>query len=211
MNNPSPIETTLALTVQVRSANGSSTEFCQNEEESIRKTLRSLTSPRLFTQPQLVLAGEPGVSAIPCPSIDMIFARTLARTPLIFPLIFPAGLLDLVEGQDDPLAIGSPLHANRTRVATPRLSPLVSRLKIHTTGGWAVTLRALATARDSAQHESQPADQLRTLPIIPFRLLEGGIGLINPKNITGVSVEPACDAWHDSAPMDLFRRNPYRF
>jgi hypothetical protein len=206
------IETTVDLTIEVRSADGTSAEFYQTDEECILKTLRLLTSPRLLTQPQLVLASEHSANTIPCRSIDIILARTAVRTPLIFPLIFPAGLLDLAEVQNDWRLDDSACAADQTGLGTPRLSPLVSHLGIHTVGGWSVALRALATARDSVQDQIQPSARLSSLPMVPFRLLEGGIGLINPNNITCVSTKPAHDVLPESAlPMDLLRRNPYRF
>jgi len=212
MNTPVPakIDTVVDLTVEVRSADGTSTEFYQTNEECIRKTLRSLTTPRVFTQPQLVLASEHSINTIPCRSIDMILARTLARTPLIFPLIFPAGLLDAVEAKSDwP---GEPsTDEEQAGAGIAGLSPRVSHLEIHTPGGWVVVLRLLATARDT--YDQRPASaQLCELPVIPFRLLEGGIGLINPNNITRVSTRPSPAALPETAlPIDLLRWNPSRF
>ena len=69
------------LTIELRSANGSSTEFYQANEERVRETLRLLAAPRLFAQPHLLLASQHCASMIPCKGIDMILARTSARTP----------------------------------------------------------------------------------------------------------------------------------
>ena len=74
------------LTLELRSANGTSTEFYQADEERIRETLRLLAAPRLFAQPHWLLASQHCASMIPCRAIDMILARTFARTPLKFPL-----------------------------------------------------------------------------------------------------------------------------
>ena len=187
-------------------------EFYQTEEECIHKTLRSLTTPRLFTQPQLVLASEHSLNTIPCRSIDIILARTSARTPLIFPLIFPAGVLDVAEVQSDWPGGDFSTDEDQAGGGAARLSPLVSHLEIHTAGGWVVTLRVLAMVRGTSQDQRQASAQLCELPVIPFRLLEGGIGLINPNNITRVSTQPTPDALPKTAlPMDLLRWNPYRF
>ena len=92
--------TTVDLTLELRSANGSSTEFYQADEERVHETLRLLAAPRLFAQPHLLLASQHCASMIPCKGIDMILARTSARTPLKFPLNLPAGLFDIVEQPD---------------------------------------------------------------------------------------------------------------
>lgn len=68
------------LTVEFRSADGTSTEFYQANEERIRETLHLLAAPRLLAQPHLMLASEHGASLIPCRGIDMIPpARRLGR------------------------------------------------------------------------------------------------------------------------------------
>jgi hypothetical protein len=47
------------------------------------------------------------------------------------------------------------------------------------------------------------------LPAIPFRLKAGGIGFINPENITRVSAHPTPDALPSTAlPMELRRCKP---
>ena len=99
MNTP-PVDMTtnpIDLTIELRSANGSSTEFYQADEERVRETLRLLAAPQLFAQRHLLLASQHCASMIPCKGIDMILARTSARTPLKFPLNLPVGRFDLVE------------------------------------------------------------------------------------------------------------------
>ena len=57
MNIP-PVDMTtnpIDLTIELRSANGSSTEFYQTDEEHVREALRLLAAPRLFAQPHLLL------------------------------------------------------------------------------------------------------------------------------------------------------------
>ena len=92
--------TTTDLTIELRSANGSATEFYQADEQRVHEALRMLAAPRLFAQPHLLLASQHWVSMIPCKGIDMILARTSARTPLKFPLNLPAGVFDIVEQPD---------------------------------------------------------------------------------------------------------------
>ena len=99
MNTP-PVDMTtnpIDLTVELRSADGSSTEFYQADEERVRETLRLLAAPQLFAQRHLQLASQHCASMIPCKGIDMILVRTFARTPLTFPLDLPLGLFDIVE------------------------------------------------------------------------------------------------------------------
>src|SRR5208337_3715475 len=88
---------TTDLTIELRSANGSSTEFYEADDERVREALRLLAAPRLFAQPHLLLTSQDCASIIPCKGIDLILARTSARTPLKFPLNLPLGLFDLVE------------------------------------------------------------------------------------------------------------------
>ena len=202
----------IGLTLELRCADGTSTEFRQTNEERIRKTLRSLVTPHLLAESELVLASENRVNTMPCRSIDIILARTSARAPLIFPLIFPAGLLDISEVQDDSPGGNSTIYEDRAGAGTARLSPLVSYLEIHTAGGWGIVLRVLAMVRGTGDDRRQPSAQLCSLPIVPFRLLEGGIGLINPNNITRVSTRPIPGALPETAlPMDLRRWTPLRF
>ena len=142
----------------------------------------------------------------------MILARTSARTPQIFPLIFPAGLLDLAEVHDDWPGGDATSDEDRAGAGAAQLSPLVSDLEIHTVGGWGVALRLLAMARATVRDQRQSFADLFDLPVIPFRLLEGGIGLINPNNIARVSARPTPGALPETAlPMDLLRWTPLRF
>jgi len=182
------------LTVELRSADGTSAEFYQTDEERIQETLHLLAAPRLLAQSHLVLASERSASVIPCRGIDMIFARTSARTPLKFPLNLPVGLFDIVEQPEGcpdkrPAAIeaqNEPEHGQRRR-----RSLLV---EIHTLGGWMVILKAVAMIRGNALDESQWFGHLPEVPTIPFRLPEGGFGLLNTANITHACASPKPDA-----------------
>lgn len=195
------------LTVELRTADGISTEYYQTDEERIQKTLRLLAEPQLLTRPQLVLASEQGVSTIPCRAIDMILARTTAQLPVVFPLKSPMGLLDIAEcpaGQlDEESGTWSPLTV--TDCGTPS-NPLVSRVQIHTIGGWVISLKVLAVNQGTVHDQRQSFAHLFELPVISFRLALGGIGFINPKNITHVSGHPTPDALPNTAlPMELLR------
>jgi hypothetical protein len=199
--------TTVDLTLELRSANGSSTEFYQADEGRVRETLRLLATPRLFAQPHLLLASQHCASMIPCRGIDMILVRTSARTPLQFPLNLPAGLFDMVEQAevwpDSQPAAGE--HQN----GQPRRRN--SQVEIHTLGGWAVTLKMAAVFRGNVQDERQFFSHLPDMPTIPFRLEEGGFGLINTANIMLVSAWPKPEALPGIAlPLALRRRTPYR-
>jgi hypothetical protein len=198
--------TPMDLTVEIRSQDGSSTEFYQDNEEETSRTLGLLVTPRLLAQPHLVLASDQGISMIPCRGIDMILARTSARTPLVLPLIFPAGLLDLVEEpQDWPHNDTAATEAVESR----KLSPVTSYVEVHTFGGWVVTLRALVMSNRTVHDRRQLFAHFLGLPIVAFRLMDGGIGLINPANITRVSVWPAPDDLPESAlPLGLLRWRP---
>src|ERR1700690_2062469 len=138
---------TVDLTIELRSADGSSTEFYQADEEHVREALRLLAAPRLFAQPHLLLTSQHCASMIPCKGIDMILARTSARTPLKFPLNLPAGQFDLVE-QPDAWPDNNPATVEGQNVqqhGQPRRRS--SQVEIHTLGGWTVTLKAEAMIR----------------------------------------------------------------
>lgn len=197
------------LTLEIRSADGSSTEFYQTDEERIRTTLRLLATPRLFTQPQLLLASEHGVSTIPCRGVDMLLARTSGQTPLIFPLIFPAGLLDIMEVPEDlpedDCGVADENDTYDSKLATPPMF----RVEMHTMGGWKAVLKVLAMSAATAQDQRQAIAHVCDLALIPFRLADGGIGFINPANITRATTHPVPDALPGSAlPMDLLRWMP---
>ncbi|HXI69814.1 MAG TPA: hypothetical protein VNN22_05585 [Verrucomicrobiae bacterium] len=200
---------TVDLTLELRSANGSSTEFYQGDEERVRETLRLLAAPQVFAQRHLLLASQHCASMIPCRGIDMILVRTSARTPLKFPLNLPAGLFDLMEQPeawpDNTLAAiedeNEPQHGQPHRRS--------SRVEIHTLGGWAVTLKTVAMIRGNVQDERHFLSHLPDVPTIPFRLAEGGFGLINAANIMRASAWPKPEALPGIAlPLELRRWTP---
>ena len=206
--------TTVDLTIELRSANGSSTEFYQDNEERVHETLRSLAAPQLFAQRHLLLASQYCASMIPCQGIDMILARTAARTPLKFPLNLPAGQFDLVE-QPEAWPDGKPAAIDNQN-GQPRRRD--SQVQIHTLGGWTVTLKTAALISGNVQDERQFFSHLPDMPTIPFRLEAGGFGLINTANIMRVSAWPkpevlpgialplALRRWTPAARMDAKQR-----
>jgi hypothetical protein len=54
------------LAIELRSANGSSTEFYQADAEPVHETLRLLASPQLFAQRHLLVTSQHCASIIPC-------------------------------------------------------------------------------------------------------------------------------------------------
>jgi len=199
------------LTVELRSASGSSTEFYQSDEERIRETLRLLAAPQLFAQPRLLLASQHSASMIPCKWIDMILVRTLARTPLKFPINLPMGLFDIVERPqawpDDKSAEIE--QKSGQEHGQPQRRSL--QVELDTFGGWKVTLKAVAMIRGNVQDERQLFSRLPDIPTIPFRLEEGGFGLINTANIIRATARPKPEALPGIAlPLALRRRIPSR-
>jgi len=199
------------LTLELRSANGSSTEFYQADEERVRETLRLLAAPQLFAQRHLLLASQHCASMIPCKGIDMILVRTFARAPLKFPLNLPVGLFDIVEQPEawpDNQAVAiedqsEPEHGQPHRRSL--------QVEIHTLGGWTVKLKAVAIIRGNVQDERQLFSHLPDVPTIPFRLEEGGFGLINTANIMRASARPKPEALPGIAlPLALRRWTPSR-
>ena len=213
MNTP-PVDMTtnqIDLTLELRSANGSSAEFYQADEERVRETLRLLAAPQLFAHRHLLLASQHCASMIPCKGIDMILARTSARTPLKFPLNLPVGLFDIVEQPEawpDNKSAGIERQNEQEHGQPHRRS---AQVEIHTLGGWTVTLKAVAMIRGSVQDERQLFSHLPDVPTIPFRLKEGGFGLINTANIMRASAWPKPEALPGIAlPLELLRWTPSR-
>ena len=200
---------TVDLTVELRSANGSSTEFYQADEERVHEALRMLAAPQLFAQRHLQMATQHCASMIPCQGIDMLLVRTIAQTPLKFPLNLPAGLFDLVEQpgalpDNNPAAIED---QNGHQHGQPRRRN--SLVEIHTRGGWTVTLKAAALIRGNVHDERQWFSHLPDVPTIPFRLEEGGFGLINTANILRASAWPKPEALPGIAlPLEMRWRSP---
>jgi hypothetical protein len=178
-----------SLTVEVRLANGSSTVFHETGEQRVREALRLLAAPTLFAQPHLLVASQLSASMVPSKGIDIILARTTSPLPLKFPLILPAGEFDFVErpllGPDDP-------SARHEGFGAPSVQPhrRDARLEVRTLGGWAVALEAAARLHGNAHDERQLFSLLPTIPGFPFRLGEGGFGVINTANIVHVSAYP---------------------
>lgn len=72
-----------------------------------------------------------------------------------------------------------------------------------------ITLKAVVKDRGNVHDERQLFAHLLYVPSIPFRVQEGGIGLINPANITRVSAWPKPDALPGTAlPLALRRWTP---
>ena len=206
--NTQPAETNpIDLTLELRSANGSSTEFYQADEERVHETLSLLAAPRLFAQRHLLLTSQHCASMIPCKGIDMILVRTFARTPLTFPLDLPLGLFDIVE-QPEAWPDNKSGAIKDQNGQSQRRKALV---EIHTLGGWNITLKAMAMIRGSVQDERQLFSHLPDVPTLPFRLEEGGFGLINTANIMRASAWPKPEALPGIAmPLALRRWTPSR-
>ena len=213
MNTP-PVDMTtnpIDLTLELRSANGSSTEFYQTDEERVREALRLLAAPRLFAQPHLLLSSQYCASIIPCKGIDMILARTSVRTPLKFPLNLPVGLFDIVEQPEARPDNKSAAIEDQNKQDRGQPRRRSSHVEIHTLGGWTVTLKAVAMIRGNLQDERQLFSHLPDVPSIPFRLEEGGFGLINTANILRASAWPKPEALPGIAlPLELSRWTPSR-
>jgi hypothetical protein len=213
MNTPQVNMTTnpIDLTIELLSANGSSTEFYQADEERVCETLRLLAAPQLFAQRHLLLASQHYASMIPCKGIDMILARTSARTPLKFPLNLPVGLFDLVEQPGAWPDNKSAAIEDRIEQEHGQPRRRSSQVEIHTLGGWTVTLKAVAIIRGNVQDERQFFSHLPDVPTIPFRLEEGGFGLINTANIVRATAWPKPEALPGIAlPLEVLRWTPLR-
>lgn len=205
MNTPTVdlITNPMDLTIELRAANGLATEFYQADEECIRETLRLLAAPQLFAQRHLLVASQQCASIIPCKGIDMIIVRTTAQTPLKFPLNLPVGRFDIVEQR----AVSLDQKSVATIDLTGQSNSRNAQVEIHTLGGWTVGLKVQAMISGNVQDERQLFSHLPDVPTIPFRLMEGGFGLINTANIIRASTWPKPAALPGIAlPLDLLRR-----
>ncbi|MGB7768209.1 MAG: hypothetical protein WBN22_05070 [Verrucomicrobiia bacterium] len=172
------------LTLDIYTEDGSRTRFHQNDEQIALKTLRQLVSPRLFSPPLLTLASEHSVSAIPTRTIDMIWART--ASPPMLPL--PSGWVDAIQVNDDTQVDLADLKASAAAE-----NKNVMLVEIHTVGDWMIRLKLETMLPETLQEERHLWNHLLDLPAIPFRLMEGGLGAINPANIVRATVCPPID------------------
>jgi hypothetical protein len=178
------------LTIDIRTEDGAQTRFVQTDEASVKRTLRQLVSPRLFGPPLLTLASEHSTSGIPTRTIDMILGQTAAVPPL--PL--PSGWVDAVEVND---AAVFNLEALEASAAAETRHVMLA--EIHTLGDWMIRLKLETIVPASIQEERHLWDHFLDLPVIPFRLKAGGIGVINPANIVRATVCPPIDGAADAA------------
>jgi len=195
--------TELDLTIEIRSENGSRTQFYQDDRESISKIFRLLIKPRLFTRPFLMLASELSVSAIPSRTIDIV----LVRTALTLPLPLPPGWLEIVEVGVEKFHSGVASHAADDAGGEDLLAEeTTSFVEIHTSGGSKIVLKLQTTFQATVQDRRQRLADFFDLPVIPFHLETGGIGFINPAKISRVTVYPAFKGVAETAlPVDFLR------
>ena len=182
--------TNFDLTLDICTEDGSRTRFHQNDQQIAETTLRQLVTPRLFQPPLLTLASEHSVSAIPTRTIDMILAHTASPPPL--PL--PSGWVDVVEVNDEALVNLADLEA-----LAAAENKHVMLVEIHTLGDWMIRLKLETMVPETVQEKRHLWNHLLDLPAIPFRLMGGGIGAINPANIVRATVCPPIDGVAETA------------
>lgn len=179
-----------ALTIDICTEDGARTRFVQTDKASAEGTLRQLVSPRLFAPPLLTFASEQSVSAIPTRTIDMILAHTASPPPL--PL--PSGWVDAVEVNDDAV-----LHLADLEAVAAAENKHVVLVEIHTLGDWMIRLKLETIRLETNQEKLHLWQQCLELPLIPFRLQAGGIGVINSANIVRGTACPPVDGVAETA------------
>jgi hypothetical protein len=196
------------LTLEIRSIDGMAAAFYQPDAERAGKTLRALASPRLYTEPQLTLASEQRVTVIATRTIDVILARTNAPMPPVLPLKSPAGPIDISEvASGVPTDNESFVLAHNSARGTNLRTFLV---EVHTVGLWSAILEVNAQVRGTVLDRRQTFAHVFQVPVIPFKLCTGGMGFINPSNITRVTAYPAPDSLPDTAlPLEFLRWNSF--
>ncbi|MGO9586733.1 MAG: hypothetical protein ACLP2Y_11110 [Limisphaerales bacterium] len=197
--------TNIDLTIEICSEDGSHTQFCQSDEDSISKILRLPMTPQLFTQPFLTLVSGHSVSTVPCRTIDLILVRT-ATTP---PLLLPPSLLDIVEVDAEAFHAEAVLNIAKNADGEGLLTEAegaTAYVETHTIGDWMITLRPRTAIQATIQDQRQLMANFFDLPVIPFRLEAGGVGFINPTKISRVTVYPAFKGVTETGlPADLLR------
>jgi hypothetical protein len=201
------------LTLEVRSADGTASEFYQTDPKRVAQALRFLSATRVFAESQLTLASELWVTTIATRTIDVILARTNAPIPEVLPLKSPAGPIDIREiesgvasgSDDEALPIGK---GDRNQRDAPDTRTF--RVEVYTLGGWSNVLEVCAQIRGTVLDRRQTFAHLFEIPVIPFKLCAGGIGFINPSHLTRATAYPAPDSLPGSAlPMEFLRWNPF--
>jgi hypothetical protein len=205
-----PTLANIELTLEVRSADGTAAEFYQADAEHIGKALRFLSRPRLFTEPQFVLASEKWATVLAPRTIDVILARTTAPVPEVLPLKSPAGPIDISEVEEGLLDEDrSVVFGQRDRGNVNGMNSRSFRVEVRTVGGWTNILAVGAQIRGTVQDRRHTFTHIFQLPVIPFKLCTGGIGFINPRNLTRATVYPAPDSLPDTAlPVEFLRWTP---
>jgi hypothetical protein len=194
----------VTLTVVLQCADGSSAEFCQHDAERVEKCLRLLAAPRLFAEPQLLLSSALHISAFSTRNVDAILACTSAPFPAILPLATPAGALDIQEAEARIVLLEEP-RATPAGEADAR----TFHVEVYTLGGWIRALAVRAAGQGTVHDRRQASANILRLPVIPFRLREGGIGFINPRNIVHATSYPPPEAVPETAlPMAMMQRSP---
>jgi hypothetical protein len=178
------------LTLDICTEDGSRTRFHQNDQQIAEATLRQLVTPRLFSPPLLTLASEHSISAIPTRTIDMILAHTASPPPLAL----PSGWVDAVEVNDDALVNLADLEA-----LAAAENKHVMLVEIHTSGDWMIRLKLETINPETVQEKRHLWNHLLDLPAIPFRLMGGGVGAINPANIVRATVCPPIEGVAETA------------
>lgn len=200
------------LTLELHSVDGMVAEFYQADPECVGSVLRLLATPRLFTQPELVLASAHHASAITTRTIDVILARTRAPLPKALPLNSPAGHVDISEVED---TLPSERLSSTVREGDGQgpagTSARIFRVEIHTLGGWASVLEVRAQVQGTAQDRRHTFAHVLHVPVIPFYLRTGGMGFLNPANLTRFTAyPPPGDLPETALPVELLRWLPSR-
>ena len=187
------------LTLKTFLQDGSCAEFFQDDLASAAKILHSLTAPRLFAQTALMLSSKQGVSLVRLAAVDLIEAHTWVPVRLAM----PARILDVCQISTLEFDLDS-IQAAAGEV--PQWDPSFSRktvtshVEIGTVGGWKVTLRiTAAVVQETVQDKRLQLMHLFDLPVFPFYLETGGIGLLNPVKVSRVSAFPEFDGLPETA------------
>lgn len=193
------------LTVEICTQDGSRTEFYQNDRENVARILGLVVTPRLFSQSLLMFASEQGVTCFANRAVDVIRIHTSAPMQLAW----PRGLASMEEisreGFDEEVS-GWDHDNGELGDAIAIAAAGASHMEIHTTGAWVIFLRFFADESGTIHDQRFSLAHFFDLPVIPFRLKAGGVGFVNPVNISRISMYPGFKGAPASAlPAELLR------
>jgi hypothetical protein len=187
------------MKILIHTQGGSTETFFQDNPALALRILKEIQSTRSFTGDFITIAGDY--------SLTTFIAARVNRVDFIAedapPWKHPADILDVVELSEDEFRerthLNDPARLERRRSPKRAGEFAVSFAEAEMTGG----NRVFLAAEIKVPFEAERLQRLRTLfsaPAVHFRLAQGGISILNLKNLVRVTFNPGpdvtpIDAW----------------